>query len=107
MPTQRLQQLHTSQVLQAYIEDLRQKNKTLGDQLKMWANEALKLSQDADVAIKQLNQTLESVATAIEGELSEKLVNIAQNVDVQSKDMLPLLAEVIRVLQVQVEAPPT
>ena len=77
MLARRLQRLRTSQALQADIEDLRKKNKTLGDRLKLWADEALKLSQDADVAIKQLNQTLESVAALIEGPLSEKLVDIA------------------------------
>ena len=73
--------------------------------MKPWADEALKISQDVDVAIKKLNQTLESVTAATKGPLSEKLVEIAQNAVVQSKGILPLLAEAIRVLQAKVEAP--
>ena len=93
VPTQCLQWLRTIQALQLDIEDLQQKKKILGDCLKPWAVEALKLSQDVDVAIKQLNQTLESVTAATKSPISEKLVDIAQNASIQSEGVLPLLGE--------------
>ena len=83
------------------------KKKVLGDFLKPWAIEALKISQDVDVTIKQLKQTLESVTIMTEGLISQNLVEIVQNFATQSESVLPPLAEAIRLLQVQVETPPS
>ena len=47
--------MHTSHALQADIDELWKKKNALGDRLKHWAAEALKLSQDVDVVVKQLN----------------------------------------------------
>lgn len=99
--------MHTSHDLQADIDELRQKKKVLSDRLKPWAAEALKLSQDVDVAVRQLNQTLESVTATMKSQILQNLVDIAQNVAAQSECMLPPLAKAIRLLQVQVETPPS
>ena len=49
---------------------------------------------------------MESVTTATEGPISQKLVNIAQNSIAQSEVVLPPLDEAIKLLQAQVETPP-
>ena len=83
VPAQLLARLHTSHTLRDGIEELHHTNKVLSDHLKPWADEALKLSQEVDYAVKQLNQTLESVTAATEGPTSQKLVDIAQNTVLQ------------------------
>ena len=99
--------MRTSHALQADIDELQKNKNTLGDHLKPWATEALKLSQDVDVAIKQLNQTLESVTATTEGSISETLVDIAGKFSTQSEGMLPPLAKAIKLFQAQVDNPPS
>ena len=75
--------------------------------MKPWATTTLKLSQDVDIAVKRLNQTLESVTAATKGLTSQKLVDITQsNVSHSLEVMAPLVAAVHE-LRMQVEAPPS
>lgn len=92
VPAQRLARLRTNHDLQNDIDEIRHKKKVLGDRLKPWVVEALKLLHDVDVGIKQLNQTLESVTIATEDPTSQKSVDIAQNDVAQSEGVLPPLA---------------
>ena len=80
IPTQRLAHLRANHALRDDLEGIFPKKKVLSDHLKPWADEALKISQDLDVAVKQLNQILESVTVAKKGPTSQKLVDIAKNV---------------------------
>lgn len=70
VPAHHLARLQTSHAVQNDIEELQHKKKSLGDRLKPWATKSLKLSQDVDVAIKQLNQTLVSVTATTKGPTS-------------------------------------
>ena len=79
VPAQCLAWMCTSHTLRDDLEELRHKNKVLSDHLKPSVDEALKLSQEVDVAVKQLNQTLESVTVTNEGPTSQKLLDIAQD----------------------------
>ena len=79
IPTQRLTRLRASHALRDDLEELRHKKKVLSDHLKLWADEALKISQDMDVVVKQLNWTLESVTATTEGLTSQNLVEIGTN----------------------------
>ena len=76
IPAQCLACLRASHALKDGLEGLHHKKKVLGDHLQPWADEALKISQDLDFVVKQLNRTLESVTTATEGPTSQKLVEI-------------------------------
>lgn len=91
--------IHTSHALREEIEELCHKKQVLNDHLKPWANEALKLSQDLDTTVKQLNQTFDSVIAATEGLNSQKLVKIAQNVAAHSEGVLPSFATAVEQLQ--------
>ena len=53
--TQWLAWLRASHTLRDEIDELHQKKKIVGDRLKPWADEALKLSQDIDLTVKKLN----------------------------------------------------
>ena len=95
IPTKCLAHLRASHALIDDLEGLRHKKKVMSDHLKPWADEAFKLSQEVDVAVKQLNQTLESVTAATEGPTSQKLMKISQNVVAQRKGVLPPLVDAI------------
>ena len=101
-----MERLRTSNTLRDEIEELRHKNHVLGECLKPWVATALQLSQDVDVVVKRLNQTLESVTAATEGPTSQKLVDIAQSAAAQSQEVLPPLVAVVNALPAQAETPP-
>ena len=105
IPAQRLAPLQANHVLKDDLEGLHHKKKVLNNHLKPWANEALNISQDVDVAVKQLNQTLESVTTATEGPSSQNLVDIVQKTTVQSEGVFPPLFDAIKQLQENIETP--
>ena len=70
IPAQCLERMCANDTLRDEIEELWHKNKVLSDHLKPLAVEALKLSQEVDVTVKQLNQTMESVTISTEGPTS-------------------------------------
>ena len=93
---QLLAHLRPNHALKDDLEELHHKKKVLSDHLKPWANEALNLSQEVDVAFKHLNQTMESVTTATEGPTWQKLVDIAQNATAQSEGVFPPPVDAIK-----------
>ena len=106
MHATKLAHLKTSNLLQDEIEELWRKKHAIGERLKPWADATLQLSQDTDVAVKRLNQTLESVTATTEGPTSQKLVDIAQSTTAQSQEVLPSLVVALNALREQVETPP-
>lgn len=63
--------------------------------MKLWADEAMKLSQDLDVVVKNLNQTYQSINLATEGLTSQKLVDTTQSAANQSVSILvPFIATI-------------
>ena len=64
-------------MLRSEIIGLRCKKQILRYHLKPWSDEALKLSQDLEGGMRQLNQTLDNVTTSTAGPTLQKLVEIA------------------------------
>ena len=105
IPAQRLAGVWANHALRYDLEGFRHNNKVLSDHLKPWVDESLKISQDLDVVVKQLNQTLESVTTTTEGPTSQKLVEFAQNASAQSEGVFPPLVDAIKQIQAKMQAP--
>lgn len=68
-----------SQALQDEVKELHWKKYIVTNHMKPWTNKEMNLSQDLDAAVKNLNQTLQSVTLVREGPTSKNIVDIMKN----------------------------
>lgn len=105
IPAQRMTCLQTNQALQGEVEALRRQKEIVTNHIKPWAKEAMQLSQDLDVVVHNLNQTMKKVTSATEGPPSELLVETMQSTANQGVSIFPPLAAAIEVLKLKMKTP--